>query len=69
MGETEKMMEVYNILMLLTPVTNKMDSVAFGSFYCTLLEEWCLANDQDVISYIQLFAEQIKALNEEWGSY
>ncbi len=67
--EEGRVLVVFNLLANLTPVTNKLDSVEFGSFYCMLLEEWCKYNDQDIVLFIQTFAEMIKDVNRRDGKY
>ena len=43
----------YDLLLAVIPTSNKMDYPAFGSFFCMLLEEWCLYHHADVTDVIQ----------------
>ena len=51
------------------PKVNKMDLVAFGSFYCMLLEEWCLAHNEDAPKLALNFAQMVDAVNQAEGKY
>lgn len=65
----EKMIDVFNLLTMLTAVTNAWESEIFGAFYCMLLEEWCRSNGEEIVPYITNIANAVKAVNEENGSY
>lgn len=58
-----------NLLNEMVPKTNKMDIVAFGSFYCMLLEEWCLANNEDAPKLARDIAQMVEGVNESMGRY
>ena len=59
----------YDLLLAVIPTSNKMDYPAFGSFFCMLLEEWCLCHHADVTSVIQEISNLICNVNSEIGSY
>ena len=58
-----------NALHEVLPTTNSMDYPAFGSFYCMLLEEWCLAHHEPVTTVIDQISTLIHDVNSELGSY
>ena len=65
----KKLIDVYKVLTMLTPITNTWNSELFGSFYCMILEEWCRSNGVDIVSYIQNLAYTVKEVNEKNGIY
>lgn len=65
----EKMIDVFKLLTMLTPITNTWESEIFGAFYCMILEEWCRSNGENIISYIQHIADAVKEVNETCGTY
>lgn len=64
-----KMVDVFNLLTVLTPLTNTWESDIFGAFYCMILEEWCRSNSEDIVSYVQHIADAVKEVNETHGTY
>ena len=65
----EKMIAVFKLLTMLTPITNTLEFDVFGSFYCMILEEWCRSNGEDIVSYIQHIADTVKEVTEVYGIY
>ena len=59
----------YDALQEILPATNKMDFPAFGSFYCMLLEEWCLSHHRCITEVIDQISMLIHDVNAELGSY
>lgn len=64
-----EMFEAYELLMSVTPVTNKMTMECFVGFYCMLLEEWCKEQGQDINIVMPQLAELVQEVNEEEGRY
>lgn len=65
----EGIMKALDLLTTITPVLNKLDFTIFGSIYCMILEEWCKANDQDILEYVSMVKDQIIAVNAAEGRY
>ena len=65
----EGLENAFGLLQAVIPITNRFDLMVFGSFYCMLLEEWCLSNSENILDCIELFHQQIKDVNEEMGAY
>lgn len=51
------------------PRTDAMDYPAFGSFYCMLLEEWCLHHQMDITEIISEISTLIHDVNTIEGKY
>lgn len=51
------------------PKTNKLDIVSFGSFFCMLLEEWCLTHNEDAPKLALDLAYMVDAVNKSEGKY
>lgn len=65
----EEMFKAYELLMNVTPITNRMALEGFGGFYCMLLEEWCKAQRQDINTVLAQLVMIIHEVNEEEGRY
>ena len=49
------------------PKTNKLDIISFGSFFCMLLEEWCLTHNEDAPKLALDLAYMVDAVNKSEG--
>lgn len=49
--------------------TNKLDDWRFEALICMLIEEYCKANDMDVIEMGNEIATAIREINEAYGRY
>lgn len=58
-----------DLLQEVLPQTNAMDYPAFGSFYCMLLEEWCLHHQADITEVISEISTLIHDVNAIEGKY
>jgi len=58
-----------DLLQDVLPRTNAMDYPAFGSFYCMLLEEWCLNHRMDINEIISEISTLIHDVNAIEGKY
>lgn len=63
------MLQAYELLNDIKEKTNALDGVCFGAIICMLMEEWCKANDSDVVEFSNKNAGLIKEVNEEEGRY
>ena len=63
------MLQAYELLNDIKGKTNALDEVCFGTIICMLMEEWCKANDSDVVEFSNEIAGLIKEVNEEEGRY
>lgn len=65
----DEITKVFNLLQTVMPITNSFDFTMFGSFYCMLLEEWCLNNNENIIECIDIIQTQINLINKDLGDY
>lgn len=64
-----KIEEIFMLLNAITEVTDKMDSVSFGSLYCTLAESWCKAHGESIYEFINTIHEMVFQVNDELGEF
>lgn len=63
------MLRAYELFNDIKDKTNELDKVSFGTIICMLMEEWCKANDSNVVEISKELAGLIKEVNEEEGRY
>lgn len=63
------LMNTFDLLMKITPTTNRMDLIQFGSFHCLLLEEWCKHNGYDAQEVADHLRECITSVYDKKGRY
>lgn len=65
----EKIKTVYELLEKIKPITNRFDMPQMGSLFCVLMEEWCKANDENIIEFANDLQEVIGEVQNECGKY
>lgn len=65
----EEIMTVYQLLGEIAPITNALVKPAMGSLLCMLMEEWCRANDENIIEFVNDLQEVVGQVQDEFGKY
>lgn len=65
----EKSFAALDLVATIKDYCNSMDEMTFGAFYCMLAEEYCHANNKDVIELIDWIVKGIIHINERMGEY
>lgn len=60
---------VQDYLNMIIEGTNKYSKVSFLAFYCMLAEEWCKANNENIIMLFRELYSIVVAVNEQEGPY
>ena len=63
------MFKVYDFLESVKEKTNEMQWNEFTTLICMLMEEWCKANNDDVVEMSSTIARIVSEVNEEEGKY
>lgn len=65
----EEIKTVYELLEKMIPITNQFDMPQIGSLLCMLMEEWCRANDENIIEFVNDLQEVVGQVQDELGKY
>lgn len=65
----EEIMTVYRLLGKIAPITNTLTRPAIGSLIGMLTEEWCKANDENIIEFVNDLQEVVDEVQEECSKY
>ena len=65
----EEIKTVYELLEKMIPITNQFDMPQIGSLLCMLMEEWCGANDENIIEFVNDLPEVVGQVQDELGKY
>lgn len=68
-GQKGELMTVYQLLGKIAPITNTLTRSAIGSLLCMLMAEWCKANDENIIEFVNDLREVVGEVQEEHGKY
>lgn len=60
---------VYQLLGEIAPITNTLTMPGIGSLIGMLMEEWCKANDENIIELVNDLREVVSEVQEECGKY
>lgn len=67
-----KMKEITTVCQLLgeiVPITNTLTMPGIGSLIGMLMEEWCKANDENIIEFVNDLREVVSEVQEECSKY
>lgn len=65
----EEIITVYRLLREMVPIINTLTRPAIGSLIGMLMEEWCKANDENIIEFVNHLQEVVGEVQEECGKY
>lgn len=65
----KEIMTVYQLLGEIAPITNTLTMPGIGSLIGMLMEEWCKANDENIIELVNDLREVVSEVQEECGKY
>lgn len=65
----EEIKTVYQLLKKIMPITNQFDMPQMGSLLCMLMEEWCRANDENIVEFVNELQEVVGQVEEACGKY
>ena len=65
----EEIMTIYQLLGEIAPITNALTKPAIGSLIGMLMEEWCKANDENIIEFVDDLQEVVGEVQNECGKY
>lgn len=65
----EEIMTVYPLLREIAPITNTLTMPGIGSLIGMLMEEWCKANDENIIEFVNDLREVVSEVQEECSKY
>jgi len=65
----EDLAKAADILGDIAPATNSLDTAAFLSLVCMLIEEHCKANELDIFETVNSISSAVKSVNEVFGAY
>ncbi len=65
----DDLMKAYDLLQNISAETNQLDYPAFGGFWCMLCEEYCRANQLDILEVSRTMCAMINEVNKDLGTY
>ena len=65
----EEITIVYRLLGKIAPITNTLTRPAIGSLIGMLMEEWCKANDENIIEFVNDLQKVVGEVQNECGKY
>lgn len=65
----EEIMTIYPLLGEIAPITNTLTRSAIGSLIGMLMEEWCKANDENIIEFVNDLQKVVGEVQKECGKY
>lgn len=65
----KEIMTVYPLLREIAPITNTLTMPGIGSLIGMLMEEWCKANDENIIEFVNDLQEVVGQVQDEFGKY
>ena len=63
------LMAVWEFINKNQDMMNKLDKASFQALICMIMEEWCKANDDDVVKFSEFITEAVRQINAELGKY
>ena len=65
----EDVMKTIELLEKLKPITNEFDLPQIGSLICMLMEEWCKANNENIVEFVNNISDIVGEVQEACGKY
>ena len=61
--------EVQDFIMENMGMLNGIDRTLFMPLICMMMEEWCAANEEDVVKMAREISEVVEMVNHTYGKY
>ena len=65
----DDLMKAYDLLQSVSGTINNMEYTAFGALWCMICEEYCRANQLDVLEVSRTMCAMINEVNKDLGTY
>ena len=65
----EDLMRAYDILQDISDTIDNLEYTAFGALWCMIAEEYCRANQLDILEVSRTMCAMINEVNRDLGAY
>ena len=65
----DDLMRAYELLQNISETIDNMEYTAFGALWCMIAEEYCRANQLDVLEVSKTMCNMISQVNKDLGAY